>query len=219
MVDDGVDRDGCLAGLAVADDEFALAASEGNHRIDDQNPGREGPRHERPVDDGRGRSLDWGQRLRRERRSPIERRAKRVDHAAKERFPNGNAGNLAGAMHDAPGRDFPRVAKQHASDTVLAKVDGEAMEAAFEYEQLIKPCAGQARNHRDAVADLDDMANMFDLRREGERADTGPACIYPAVQIVSERCHERRSPSTGPRARFATRSAKWSSGNAAPRRR
>src|SRR5207249_740678 len=31
---DGVERDGGLAGLAIADDELALAATDGNHRVD-----------------------------------------------------------------------------------------------------------------------------------------------------------------------------------------
>src|SRR5690606_6588688 len=34
LVDDRVDRDGGLAGLAVADDELALAAADGDHAVD-----------------------------------------------------------------------------------------------------------------------------------------------------------------------------------------
>src|SRR5262249_10925247 len=34
LVDDGVERDGGLAGLAVTDDELALAAADGDHRVD-----------------------------------------------------------------------------------------------------------------------------------------------------------------------------------------
>ena len=34
LVDDRVDGDGGLAGLAVADDELALAAADGDHRVD-----------------------------------------------------------------------------------------------------------------------------------------------------------------------------------------
>src|SRR5580693_9367637 len=33
-VDDGIERDGGLAGLAVADDQLALAAANGNHAVD-----------------------------------------------------------------------------------------------------------------------------------------------------------------------------------------
>ena len=34
LVDDGVDGDGGLAGLAVADDQLALAAADGDHGVD-----------------------------------------------------------------------------------------------------------------------------------------------------------------------------------------
>ena len=34
LVDDRVDANGGLAGLAVADDQLALAATDGNHRVD-----------------------------------------------------------------------------------------------------------------------------------------------------------------------------------------
>ncbi len=34
LVDEGVDRDGGLAGLAVADDQLALAAADGDERVD-----------------------------------------------------------------------------------------------------------------------------------------------------------------------------------------
>src|ERR1043165_3279514 len=34
LVDDGVDRDRRLAGLAVADDQLALAAADGDHGVD-----------------------------------------------------------------------------------------------------------------------------------------------------------------------------------------
>ena len=34
LIDDGVENDGGLAGLTIADDQLALAAADGNHRID-----------------------------------------------------------------------------------------------------------------------------------------------------------------------------------------
>src|SRR5439155_22629476 len=39
LVDDRVDREGGLAGLAVADDQLALAAAHRRHGVDDLDPG------------------------------------------------------------------------------------------------------------------------------------------------------------------------------------
>ena len=50
------------------------------------------------------------------------------------------------------------------------------MDAVLEYEQLIEPRPGQAGNHRDAVADLDDMADLFESRLERQSADALAAC-------------------------------------------
>ena len=39
LVQDGVDRDGGLAGLAVAQDQLALPSADRDERIDDDDPG------------------------------------------------------------------------------------------------------------------------------------------------------------------------------------
>ena len=58
LVDDRINGDRGLAGAAVADDQFALAAAERDHRVDDEKPGRQRARHQCPVDDRRRRLLD-----------------------------------------------------------------------------------------------------------------------------------------------------------------
>jgi hypothetical protein len=51
LVDDRVDRNGGLAGLAVADDELALAAADGDHGVDGFQAGLHGLMHRLPLDD------------------------------------------------------------------------------------------------------------------------------------------------------------------------
>src|SRR4029079_12287605 len=48
LVDDRVDRDGRLAGRAVADDQLALAAADRGHRVDRPDAGRERVRRHTP---------------------------------------------------------------------------------------------------------------------------------------------------------------------------
>ena len=62
LVQNGVDRDGRLAGLSVAEDQFALAAADRNERIDDDDAGLQRHGDEGAVHDRPGRSLD-GQAL------------------------------------------------------------------------------------------------------------------------------------------------------------
>src|SRR5207237_10820845 len=58
LVDDGVERDGGLAGLPIADDELALAAADGDHRVDRLDAGLERLLHRLADDDTGGLQLD-----------------------------------------------------------------------------------------------------------------------------------------------------------------
>ena len=58
LVDDGVERDGGLAGLAVADDQLALAAADRNHAVDGLDAGLQRLLDALPVDDARRDALD-----------------------------------------------------------------------------------------------------------------------------------------------------------------
>ena len=132
LIDDGVDGDRGLAGLAVADDEFALAAAERDHRVDDEEPGRQRPRHQRPVDDRGSGLLDGRVARRRDGPLAVERRAERVDHAAEQGVADGNARDLAGAVDDAARGDALVAAEQYAADGLVIEIDGETAHAASE---------------------------------------------------------------------------------------
>ncbi len=86
LVDDGVQGDGRLAGAAVADDEFALAAADGDHRVDGFDTGLQRLFDLLPVDDARGLELDRPELGGLDRALVVERHAQRVDHPADERF-------------------------------------------------------------------------------------------------------------------------------------
>ncbi len=57
VVDDGVERDGSLAGLAVADDELALAAANRDHAVDGLEASGHGLAHRLAGDDAGGEPL------------------------------------------------------------------------------------------------------------------------------------------------------------------
>ena len=82
LVQDGVDRDGGLAGLPVAEDQFALAAADRDERVDDDEAGLQGHRDEGAVHDRPGRALDGQSLAGGDRPLAIERAAQRVDDAA-----------------------------------------------------------------------------------------------------------------------------------------
>ena len=58
LIDDGVERDGGLAGLPVADDQLALAAADRNHGVDGLDAGLHRLFHRLPVDHAGREALD-----------------------------------------------------------------------------------------------------------------------------------------------------------------
>ena len=98
VVDDGVEQDGGFAGLAVADDQLALAAANGNHGVDGLEAGGHGLAHGLAVDDAGSQTLD-GQRLRGgDGALVVDGLAQRVHHAANHGRAHGHGENLAGAL-------------------------------------------------------------------------------------------------------------------------
>jgi hypothetical protein len=87
LVDDGVNGDSRLAGLAVADDQLALTAADGNHRVDSFDTGLQRFVYRLAVDNpGRFALQRHFVFHAGDRAFAVDRLPKRVHHAAHETF-------------------------------------------------------------------------------------------------------------------------------------
>src|SRR5574337_1269679 len=84
LVQDGVDRDRGLAGLAVADDQLALAAAHRHGGVHRLQPGRERARYRRALEDAGGFGLDRPQRRRVQWLPTITGTAQGIDDPAQQ---------------------------------------------------------------------------------------------------------------------------------------
>ena len=84
LIDDAVDGERGLADRPVADDQFALAAAEREHRIDDEHAGLHRLVDEIALDDCRRRPLDRLIRFGVDRRAAVERAAEGIDDAPEQ---------------------------------------------------------------------------------------------------------------------------------------
>src|SRR5690606_19315614 len=84
LVDDRVDRDRGLAGLAVADDELTLTAADRDHRVDGLDAGLHGLVHRLACHDAGGLQLEGTTPLRRDLTETVDGVAERVDDTAEE---------------------------------------------------------------------------------------------------------------------------------------
>src|SRR5204863_5297720 len=97
LVDDRVQRDGGLTGLAVADDQLALPTADRDHGVERLDAGLHGHVHRLARNHARRDALDGPRGRRRDRALAVDRLAERVHHAADHRVADRHLDDAAGA--------------------------------------------------------------------------------------------------------------------------
>src|SRR5581483_6442707 len=137
LVDDGVDGDGRLAGLAVADDQLALAAANRDHGVDGFDAGLHRCIYRLPIDDGRRDALDGPGLGRGDGAFAVDRLAERIDDAADHGVPDGHLDDAAGAAHLVPFLNAGLFAQEHGADVLLLEVEVHTPTAVRSFHQLV----------------------------------------------------------------------------------
>ena len=161
LVDDGVQGNDGLAGLAVADDQLALAAADGNHAVDGLDAGLQRHAHALALDDAGRVALDGAVLLRVHGAFAVHGLAQGVDHAADQTFAYGHRNHLARALDHVAFLDVLVVAQHNHGDAVFFQVQGHAVGAVGKLHQLVGHALVQAAHAGDAVADHDGGAGII----------------------------------------------------------
>src|SRR6266550_4605634 len=186
LVDDGVQRNCGLARLPVANDQLALAASDGNHGVDGLDPGLE-RRVDRLARDHPGcHLLDRRELFGFDRALAVDRFAERVHHPADERIAHRHLDDLAGGPDLVAFFDALIGPEDDRADRILLEVERDAADPALEFEQLEGLCTLQAVDLRDPVADLGNDAHVRGQDRDVELLD--PA-LDQAADFVGTDAH------------------------------
>src|SRR5262245_46580149 len=98
LIEDGVEDERRLAGLAVADDQLALAAADRDQSIDRLETGRHRLMHRLARDDPRRLDVDPPPLLRRDRSLAVDRIAERIDHPAEQLLADRHLDDGAGPL-------------------------------------------------------------------------------------------------------------------------
>ncbi len=166
LVEDRVDGDSGLAGLAVADDQLPLAATDGDHRVDGGDAGLHRLMHRLALDDARRHRLDQASLAGFDISLAVDGLAQGIHHPTEQGITHGHGGDLAGGLDGAALLNAPALTHQHHADVVVLEVEGDAFGAVFELHQLTGHHLLQAIDPGDAVADLQhgaDIANRYRL--------------------------------------------------------
>ena len=163
LVEDGIERDRGLAGLAVADDQFALAAADRDQRVDRLQPRRHRLVHRLARDDAGRLHVDALALGRLDLAFPIKRVSERVDHAPEQALADRHVHDRAGALDGLAFLDLAVGAEDHDADIVLLEVERHAARAVLELHHLAGLHIVEPVGARDAVADRQHLADLGDL--------------------------------------------------------
>ena len=165
LVQDRVDGDGRLAGLAVADDQLTLAPADRDHGVDGLDASLQRLVHGLAAHDAGRLDLDPALDAAHDRALAVHRLAERVDHPAEQRVADGHRQDAAGRADRLALLDAVGLAEHDGADRLLVEVQRQPDRAVLELEQLVDRGVGEAGHAGDAVADLGDAPDGLGLQR------------------------------------------------------
>src|SRR6266481_3857917 len=160
VVDDGIERHGGLARLAVADDQLALAAANRNHGVDRLQTSRHRLAHRLAVNHARRNTLDLNVLAGGDGALVINGLAKSVHHAANHGFTCGYRDDAARTLNLAAFLNLGIVAQDHGANLIFFQVHGDARNAVTKIEQLAGHDLVETINTGDSIAQRDNGANF-----------------------------------------------------------
>ncbi len=171
LVEDRVESDGGFAGLAVADDELALAATDRDHRVDRLEAGRHRLVHRLARNDAGRLHIDAGALGGVDGALAVDRVAERVDDPAEQFLADRHFHDGAGALDGLAFLDLAVGAEDDDADIVGLEVQRHAARAVLELDHLAGLHLVEAVGAGDAVADREDLADLGDFRLGAEIGD------------------------------------------------
>ena len=162
LVDDGVDAERGLAGLAVADDQLTLAAPNRDHGVDCLDAGLQRLFHRLALRHRGRAAFDRAVVVvgNAEGALAVHRAAQRVHHAADHCKAGGHRDHPPGGLDGVALLDQGVRAQEHGTDVVFLQVQRHAEHPVGELQQLAHHALVEAVNACNAVTDLQDGANV-----------------------------------------------------------
>jgi len=196
LVEDRVERHGGFAGLAVANDQFALAAANRDQRIERFQAGLHRLVHRLARDDARRLDLDLATFGRFDLAFTVDRVAQGIDHTTEQAFADRHVHDGAGPLDRVALFDAAVVAEDHDTDVVGLEVQRHPARPVGELDHFTGLDVVEAVNAGDTIAhgknltnlrDFGFTAKVLDLLFENRRDFCGADIHQPAPFIANLR--------------------------------
>ena len=170
---DGVDGHSRLAGLAVANDQLALATAHRHHRVNRLDAGLQRLVNRLAGNHAWSNLFDHVGHLGVDRAFAVDRLAQRVDHTANQLRANRHFQNAARALDGIAFGDVLVLAQNHGADRVALEVQCQtigrrAIRAGGELQHFTLHCVGQTVHAHDTVGHGHDSALVADVTADGQ---------------------------------------------------
>src|SRR5229473_1692715 len=188
LVNDGVNSNSRLTCLAVTNDEFALATSDGDHAIDSLQTCLYWRIDRLAQNDARSNALDRAALVRNDGAFIVQWFTERVHYAADQCIANGYLDDAPGGTRLVVFFDVCIIAQDSAANRLLFKVEGHAHQpGASKFYQLEIFHILQAIDAGDAILYRDHGADTG--RRCANFAKACDVFFYDGTDFISPRCH------------------------------
>src|SRR5690606_26770000 len=137
LVDDGIDTNGSLPRLAVADHQLPLATANGDHRVDGLDTRLQGLIYRLAVNNARCFPFDRHLiGFAHDRPFAVNRLTQRVHHTPQHTLANLDRGNPAGTPDGITFLDLIGLSKQYHAHVILLKIQYNALQSVVEFDQF-----------------------------------------------------------------------------------
>ncbi len=176
VVDDRVDRDRALAGLAVADDQLALAAADRDHRVDRLQAGQHRLLHGLALHHARRLEFGRARVARVDRALAVERVSERIDDSPEQFVAHRDLEQALGPAHRVALGDVLPLAEHHRAHVVGLEVERQPGHPVRELEHLERHAVLESVDAADAVRDGQHGADL------GQIGTRGVETLDPALE-------------------------------------
>ena len=185
LIDDRIDRNRGLAGLAVADDQFPLSASDRSHRVDGFDPGLHRLVDRMPFGHSRGDDFDRAANVGGHWSFAVHGIPERIENATDNGIPGRDAQKRSKGTDFIPFFDAQVVAENDDPDGFLFEVKSQPDHAAGEFDHLAGHHPRESVDPGDTITDLKDRSYFAYVNLATELLDflLNDACNFIRVKL------------------------------------